>query len=63
MGGYRVLDKSKEHDSVMNSLDWSLENSTGMTWLEIAKTKQYDVISKAVWELVHGVYEEGVEDD
>lgn len=58
-----MLDKSKEHESVMNSLDWSLENSTGMTWLEIAKTKQYDVISKAVWELVHGVYEKEVEYD
>lgn len=52
-----MTEKAKEHDSMMNSLDWSLENSTGLDWLTLANTKQYKAISKAVWELVHGTYE------
>jgi hypothetical protein len=48
-------DKTKEHDSVMNSLDFSLSCSTDMSWLELANTQQYHVISKAVWDLVHGI--------
>jgi hypothetical protein len=51
-------DKYKEHDSVMNSLDWSLSNSMGVDWDVFANTKQYKAISKAVWELVHFEFEE-----
>ncbi len=53
-----MLEKSKEHDSIMNSLDWSLENSMSVDWLVFSNTKQYKEISKAVWELVHGTYQE-----
>lgn len=52
-----MSDKYKEHDSVMNCLDWSLGNSMGVDWDVFANTKQYKQISKAVWELVHGEYE------
>lgn len=52
-----MSDKYKEHDSIMNTLDWSLSNSMGVDWVVFANTKQYKAISKAVWELVHGEYE------
>lgn len=44
----------KKHDSIMNTLDWSLENATGLDWLEFSDTKQYKAISRAVWEIAHG---------
>lgn len=47
-------DKSKSHDSVMNTLDWSIECATGLDWKEFSQTKQYDKISEAVWQIVHG---------
>lgn len=52
-----MISKAKEHDSIMNSLDWSLENSMGVEWRVFANTKQYKAISLAVWELVHNEYE------
>lgn len=52
-----MRNKYKEHDSVMNSLDWSLQTSMGVDWDVFANTKQYKIISSAVWELVHGEYE------
>lgn len=50
-------DKSKSHDSVMNTLDWSIECATGLDWMEFSQTKQYDKISEAVWQIVHGEVE------
>lgn len=51
------MNPEKQHDSIMNSLEWQLENATGMEWLQLANTKQYQAISKAVFEIVHGKFE------
>lgn len=55
--------KSKLHDSVMNAVDWSLENATGLEWLEFCDSKQYKAISRAVWEIVHGALDKGEDDE
>jgi dihydroneopterin aldolase len=57
------MNKAKEHDIIMNSLDWSLENSTGLSWLELSDTVEYKEISSAVWRLVHGEHTSIREDD
>ena len=44
----------KKHDSIMNSLDCSLEISTGLIWTEFASTIEYDLISDAVWKICAG---------
>lgn len=49
----------KMHDSIMNTLDWTLENNLKQDWAEFASTKQYDRISQAVWQLCAGEAEEG----
>lgn len=49
----------KMHDSIMNTIDWTLENNLKQEWKEFAATKQYDRISAAIWELCSGEIEEG----
>lgn len=53
----------KTHDGTMNSLDWSLENATGLDWSTMANTKEYQAISSAVWNLISGNYTKLDEDD
>lgn len=52
-------DKSKSHDSIMNTLDWSIECATGLDWMEYSQSVQYNAISKAVWQIVHGEIDTG----
>lgn len=56
-------DVYKLHDSTMNSLDWSLENATGLDWMEFSQTLEYETISKAVWNLVANTYTKKDEDE
>lgn len=59
----RMFSCAKQHDSVMNGIDSNLQCSTGMSWLELYNTQEYNQISVAVWNLVHHTYTLKEEDD